>query len=112
MKLSDHQQTFTANIAKLINHALVLGIDLTFGEAFRTREQQEIYFKNGKSKTMNSNHLRRLAVDFNFFIEGKLTYKHPRITELGKYWESLHPMNRWGGNFKNFYDAPHFEMNV
>jgi nucleoside-diphosphate-sugar epimerase len=33
-------------------------------------------------------------------------------TEHGKYWESLYPKNRWGGNFSNLVDCPHFERNV
>jgi hypothetical protein len=31
---------------------------------------------------------------------------------LGAYWVSLHPKNRWGGNFSNLVDCPHFERNV
>nr|WP_223154740.1 hypothetical protein [Campylobacter concisus] len=30
---------------------------------------------------------------------------------MGNYWESLNTLNRWGGNFKNFIDVPHFERN-
>jgi len=128
MKLSIHQQIFSQNIALLILQANSKGVNLTFGEAYRTEDQQELYFygktirpEDGKleiisgvkrTRTMNSNHLKRLAVDFNFFIEGQLVYKHPKITQLGEYWESLDVLNRWGGNFKNFYDAPHFERNV
>lgn len=128
MKLSQHQQIFSQHIAKLILFANANNMNLTFGEAFRTDDQQELYFygktirqedaelelisAKKRSNTMNSNHLRRLAVDFNFFIHDQLIYKHPLIDALGKYWESLDPLNRWGGNFKNFYDAPHFERNV
>ena len=118
MSLSDDQRIFTTNIGKLIAKAECLEIGLTFGEAYRTKEQQEIYIKTGKSKTMNSNHLRRLAVDFNFFINGQLTYDFHKIKVLGEYWISLHPKNRWGGDWnKNgikdgFLDTPHFEMNV
>ncbi len=112
MSLSRKQSVFTQNIALLILRAYGMGINLTFGEAFRTEYQQSEYVRTGKSHTMNSNHLKRLAVDFNFFIHDQLVYHHPDITELGKYWESLDPLNRWGGNFKGFYDAPHFEMNV
>jgi len=128
MGLNTYQQVFTKNVAKLISKATELGIGLTFGEAYRTEDQQELYFygktlrpEDGelelvsgvkRTKTMNSNHLKRLAVDFNFFINGKLVYKHTLINELAKYWESLDSHNRWGGNFTNFYDAPHFEMNI
>jgi len=123
----DNQIIFTNNIAKLIIEAERLCIGLTFGEAYRTIEQQYLYYYGyglelvggepktvkGKvrSKTMKSNHLRRLAVDFNFFINGKLTYSDDKVTELGTYWETLHPKNR-AGMFWKFKDAPHFEMNV
>ena len=69
-----------------------------------------------KSKTLYSQHQKRLAVDFNFFIGGVLTYKYKDLVDLGLFWEKLHPLNRWGGDFnKNgvkdgFIDTPHFEM--
>lgn len=118
MRLSTQQIIFTENIAKLILFAHSKGLKLTFGEAYRTREQQLIYVQTGKSKTMNSNHLRRLAVDFNVFKNGRLTYDWNVVKVLGDYWETLHPKNRWGGDWnKNnikdgFIDTPHFEMNV
>lgn len=117
-KLSESQRIFTVNIARLIMFAYENDIQLTFGEAYRTREQQLLYLQTGKSKTMNSNHLKRLAVDFNFFINGNLTYDWNVVKTLGDFWETLHPLNRWGGDWnKNdkkdgFIDAPHFEMNV
>ena len=128
LTLSQHQQIFTQNISLLIIRANTLGVNLTFGEAFRSNDQQELYYYgktvreednrlelisvSKRSRTMSSNHLSRLAVDFNFFVNGVLTYTHPLVYELGKYWESLDPLNRWGGNFKNFFDAPHFERNI
>lgn len=110
--LRGKQQVFTENIAKLIIYAHSIGIRLTFGEAFRTPEQQAIHVKNGKSRTNNSYHLKRLAVDFNFFIDGELTYRNEDVRILGEYWEKIHPENRWGGNFKSIDDTPHFEMNI
>lgn len=118
MRLSEYQQIFSINVAKLILYAEEKGIRLTFGEAYRTREQQLLYVQTGKSKTMNSNHLRRLAVDFNFFVKGRLTYDWEVVKILGDYWETLHEKNRWGGDWnKNdikdgFIDSPHFEMNI
>ena len=61
---------------------------------------------------MNSKHLKRLAIDFNFFINGELTYDKNRLQLLGDFWENLNEKNRWGGNFKAFIDTPHFERNV
>ena len=118
MRLSEYQRIFTRNISKLIIFAYSNGLELTFGESYRTNEQQLIYVQTGKSKTMNSNHLRRLAVDFNVFENGNLTYDWQTIKILGDYWETLNPNNRWGGDWnKNdikdgFIDTPHFEMNV
>lgn len=109
MNLSQEQQIFSQQIALLIIRANSMCVNLTFGEAYRTKEQQAIYVKEGKSKTMDSYHLKRLAVDFNFFIEGKLFYRHPLISQLGNYWEGLDRLNRWGGHFPYFYDGAHFE---
>lgn len=110
MKLSETQQIFTKNVASLIAYADMIGIGLTFGHAYRDLDTQKRLVKEGKSKTLNSYHLKRLAVDFNFFINGKLVYDKYKLTELGAFWEGLHPKNKWGGNFKSFTDTPHFEM--
>ena len=112
MRLSENQIIFSLNIADLIHFANSESIGLTFGDAYRTKAQQKHYVNTGKSKTMNSKHLRRLAVDFNFFIDGELTYDKKTLQKLGDFWEGLHHKNRWGGNFKSFTDTPHFEMNV
>ena len=69
--------------------------------------------KKGRSKTMSSMHLRRCAIDLNFFTEdGKLTYDIPALTPVGEYWQSLSPKNQWGGFWKSFKDVPHFERKV
>lgn len=112
MRLSENQITFTLNISSLIMFANNVSVGLTFGDAYRSKYLQKHYLANGKSKTMNSMHLKRLAVDFNFFIGGKLTYDKDTLQSIGDFWESLHHKNRWGGNFKSFIDTPHFEMNV
>lgn len=55
----------------------------TGGELWRSPEQQEIYFKTGRSKTMNSNHLRRCATDLNFFWDGELVWDKELIRTVG-----------------------------
>jgi hypothetical protein len=89
-----------------------MGFVLTGGELSRPIEMQELYLKRGSSKTLKSNHLRRLAQDYNIFKDGNLCTDEALLHELGTYWESLHPYNRWGGNFKSIHDTPHFERNV
>jgi hypothetical protein len=111
----DEQWTFLKDVGKLIIKAEELGIILTGGELYRTFEQQEIYVRMGRSNTLNSQHLKRLAIDFNFFkdVDGDgikdLTYDIEIVRPLGEYWESLSPYNRWGGKFHNWKDVPHFE---
>lgn len=112
MSIVGQQFDFLLDVARLINYADAVGVVLTGGELYRTQEQQAVYVSSGRSKTMDSYHLKRLAIDFNFFIAGQLTYDHELITALGAFWESLDGNNRWGGFFKNFKDTPHFERRI
>jgi hypothetical protein len=110
MRLSEKQRIFTLNVSCLIQYAYSIDIELTFGHAWRSLEEQKRLKADGKSRTLKSKHLDRLAVDFNFFINGKLTYDKNKLVSLGLYWESLHADNEWGGNWKSFVDTPHFQM--
>ena len=106
------QAAFLLDVTRLINKATELGFVVTAGELYRTPEQQEIYVKTGRSRTMNSLHLQRRAVDLNFFLNGKLTYDKRVLAPLGAYWESLHPLNSWGGNGVKLVDTPHFSRGI
>lgn len=118
MSMVNEQWQFLIHVASLIDFASRNNFVLTGGELYRTEEQQKIYVANGKSQTMASNHLNRLAIDFNVFFAGQLTYDWDKIKILGDYWESLYSKNRWGGDFnKNdkrdgFLDLPHFERQL
>ena len=113
MSLVQQQNIFLLHVAELIRKAAELGFLASGGELYRTAEQQAIHMKAGRSKTLNSQHLKRLAIDLNFFMptaDGKLTltYDVEALRPLGEFWESLDPANRWGGKW-NFKDTPHFE---
>jgi hypothetical protein len=128
MTLRQRQSLFCKNIGLLIIYAYNRGFELTFGEADRTEYQQREYVRTGRSQTMNSAHLERLAVDFNIFIGGRLLMaaglskaEYERelwiIKTIGDYWESLHSDNVWGGDWnrnnildERFKDPYHFEM--
>ncbi|HJY63847.1 MAG TPA: M15 family metallopeptidase [Ignavibacteria bacterium] len=112
MTLRKQQSIFTFNVHKLIEFAFKLGFELTFGEVYRTAEQQKIYFDSGRSKTMNSMHLQRLAVDFNFFFNGELINDPKHLKKFGDYWKLLNTSNRWGGDFKTLSDPYHFEQSI
>lgn len=110
MTLGQKQEIFTSNVAKLIIFAESKGLKCRARELQRTQAQQEIYIKEGKSKTYKSNHLNSCAIDIYFTKNGKLLESKSEMQFLGDYWESLHSKNKWGGNYKSFLDCPHFEM--
>ncbi len=106
------QAAFLLDVTRLIQKATELGFVVTAGELYRTPDQQAIYFKSGQTRTMNSLHTQRRAVDLNFFVNDKLTYDKATLAPLGLYWESLHPLNSWGGNGVRLVDTPHFSRGV
>ena len=109
MTLREKQSRFIKDLAYLIFYADSIGVELTGGELYRTEYQQAEHLRQGKSKTMKSKHLQRLAIDFNFFLDGQLTYDKKKLSLIGAYWESIRKENKWGGNFKSFVDTPHFQ---
>jgi hypothetical protein len=115
MNLNAEQNAFLGDVAKLIEFIDNKddGVLITGGELYRTADQQRIYYNAGLTNTMhNSKHLKRLAIDLNFIVNGKLISEKAILKPYGDYWESLNPKNRWGGNFKNLDDTDHFERNV
>jgi hypothetical protein len=113
LPLGRQQELFSLDVSKLLIKAIALGYGIRFGEAERTVEQQKIYVQTGRSKTLDSQHLKKCAIDLHFTKDGVLCYPE----ELGLYWESLSDLNRWGGSWRgliqsgksNFKDLPHFE---
>lgn len=112
MSLREEQEAFARDLAKLINFIFDNGFTVTIGEVQRTAEQQEIYVKTGRSKTMNSYHIKKLAADLNIFLNGTLLYDRKQLQPIGDYWTSLSSLNQWGGNWTSFKDIPHFERHV
>lgn len=114
--LIEAQQAFLIHAAQLIIKATELGFIVTAGELWRPDEMQRIYVQTGRSKTLDSQHGKRLAIDLNLFRDGQLCGREA-ILPLGKWWESLDEKNRWGGSWRgqvearksSFVDAPHFE---
>lgn len=111
MSLREEQCKFTKDVNKLFTWAFSMGYEITLGEAFRTPEQQAIYFNSGRSKTMNSKHLQRCAIDLFVFKDGKLLTTKEEMQPIGNAWEGLSKENEWGGNW-GFCDTPHFQRNV
>ena len=111
MSLRTEQSHFALDIVKLLVWATEQGYEFTFGEAQRPVEMQEIYVRTGRSKTMNSLHLKKLAMDIFFFKDGKYLATKEEVQLLGNHWESMCAANEWGGNWDSFKDVPHFQRN-
>ena len=109
MTLGKNQEAFSKDLTALLNYLRDNNYDVRIGEAERTEEQQEIYIKQGKSKTSNSMHLKRCAIDLHIFKDDNYITSKQELQSIGDYWESLSSQNRWGGNYKSFIDTPHFE---
>lgn len=126
MTLRQKQSIFLLNVSKLIQFAFDNDYELTSGELYRTNDQQLLYFhgcglkkeKSGlkliktirRSKTMNSKHLLKLAVDLNIFIDGKYKTDKESFKPLAEYWKTLHPKNVSGYDWG--WDFNHFQMSV
>jgi hypothetical protein len=101
------QSKFSGMVANLIQFAQELGYQVTLGEAWRTKEQAEIYAKQGKG-IKASKHCQRLAIDLNFFRGGVLVLGKENLETFGLHWEALGGI--WGGRFKRYDDSGHFEI--
>ncbi len=116
MKLSDQQAIFTKNVVCLIYYLIdALGWKVVIGEVWRREVTQKWLFKKGWTKTLNSDHRHKLAVDLFVWIEGIFLDNAKENKEVmksaGDYWKELHPKNYWGGDYKKFVDINHFGMN-
>lgn len=115
MTLGEKQRLFAKLVAELILWAYDNDFEVTFGEATRPDWVAEIYAQQGKG-IRNTLHALRLAIDLNLFIDtsegGDEDVYQPNseaYLPLGEYWESLHPLCRWGGRFSR-PDGNHFSM--
>jgi hypothetical protein len=109
MTLSQHQRSFVLDLAELIQYAYRNNMEFTLGEAYRTEDQQAIYVRQRLSRTMDSYHRKRLAVDLNLFIGNEYQKSAAPYRPLGDFWKSLNTLNHWGGDFAGLGDGNHFE---
>lgn len=108
MTLGQKQRLFVKMVGKLIAWAYDNGYELSFGEALRDPRIAELNAQSGTG-IVNSLHLSRLAIDFNLFVQGAYMTQTESYKALGTYWKTLHPLNRWGGDFSK-PDGNHFSI--
>lgn len=107
MSLRKLQSEFAALVPRLIDKAISLGFEVTFGDAYRDPRafgSPGIFMSYGHPK---SAHKYRLAIDLNLFKNGTFLDSTEAHAELGTWWESQHPLARWGGRFR---DGNHYSF--
>ena len=102
---SKDQRAFALDVALLILFINRSGYGCTGGEWWRTPEMVKIYASRGTG-SLKSLHPHKLAIDLNLFKDGDYLESTEDHRLFGTFWESLDPLNRWGGRFEdgNYYE--------
>ena len=89
MSLREEQAKFSRDLSIFILWLYEIGYEVSIGEVQRPIEMQEIYYKNGRSKTMDSKHLKKLAADLFVVKNGKLLATKEEMQIAGNHWETM-----------------------
>ena len=110
MTLREQRCLFTRLVAQLITQVeLMTGYELALGEVRRTQAQANANAASGAG-IAHSLHLDALAVDFDLYIGGVWQSSSAAHEPIGKLWKSLHPLCRWGGDFRPKIDGNHYSV--
>ena len=89
-------------------------VDFAVTEGLRTPERQQQLVNDGFSQTMKSKHLTGHAVDLAAIVDGKVNWEKKYYVSLSEIMKKVAEEQgikiRWGGDFKTFFDGPHFEL--
>ncbi len=131
---SDKQWKFARHTALLILYIDAMLGKATWGDAFRSKEEQQRKFDAGLSGLDPSQegvvylHGEKLAIDLNLFhpdtgrycprpdpetaTPEKIAEHRALFQHIGDFWEGLDPKNVWGGNWDDPYDPAHFQESL
>ncbi|MGE8646247.1 M15 family metallopeptidase [Acinetobacter vivianii] len=107
------------DLVKVVKRAIELTeCDFTIIEGLRTKDRQAQLFKEKKTTTMNSRHLTGHAVDLAAWVivdkKGTVSWdwKYYYIIEkaMKQAASELKIPIEWGGDWKTFKDAPHWQL--
>lgn len=107
MSVGNDQRIFTLLSAKLVIWAYQNGYELTDGDAYRDKRVHGEWGEKKGYGHPESFHKKRLAKDYNLFIDGVWQIETEDFKEMGEYWKSLDPKCSWGGDFPS-PDGNHF----
>jgi len=109
MTLGKKQELFSRLLVKLMIFMHERDYQIRGGDWYR---DPRVHGKPGEKmgySHKNSCHKFKLATDLNLFKDGVYLTSDKDHEPFGIYWESLHPLCRWGGRFKdgNHYSIEH-----
>ena len=94
MTLREKRVEFTRCLGKLIGYAFDIGMEAALG-------------RDGLKHMDGSLHYVGLAADIDLYRDGTYLTATEDHRPLGDYWKALHPLARWGGDFK---DGNHYSF--
>ena len=104
MTLGQKQREFNRCRGLLLIYIYSSGYAVSQGRGRVSKEENDAVGGHPKSC-----HLYGLAQDWNLFKDGRFLRSTKAHKQFGEYWESLHPLARWGGRFNdgNHYSFEH-----
>ncbi|MDP2206975.1 MAG: M15 family metallopeptidase [Alphaproteobacteria bacterium] len=103
------------DLVRVVERAIqITAVDFAVTEGLRTKARQAELVKAGKSQTMNSRHLTGHAVDLAAWVGGTVSWDRPHYFKIAEAMKAaaaeLGVAIVWGGDWKTFFDGPHFEL--
>jgi peptidoglycan L-alanyl-D-glutamate endopeptidase CwlK len=103
------------DLVRVVERASLGKVRFIVTEGLRTMERQAQLAREGRSQTMRSRHLTGHAVDLAVLDdEGKARWDAPAYRALAVEMKAAAAVEGvpigWGGDFRGFFDGPHFQL--
>jgi len=103
------------DLVKVVERAIeITTVDFTVLEGLRTPERQKTLMESGASQTLNSRHITGHAVDLGAWVGDEVRWDWPLYHKIAAAMkEAAKQVDvpiEWGGDWRNFKDGPHFEL--
>lgn len=106
MTLGEQQRLFGRLLGQLLVHIYEQGYEVSVDWGYRPPEIAAYYADLGIG-IRSSLHTVKLAQDLNLFKDGVWLRNTEDHRVFGEWWETLHPLCRWGGRFG---DGNHYSL--